>query len=150
MILPLRLWPDPILSQPCAQVPVDAAALSLAQDMLETMYAAGGRGLAAPQVGRLARIFVMDETWKSGQKRPEIFLNPEILWLSPEVGPSTEGCLSIPGQEVTVTRAQALILRWTMPDGTIAAQRLQGFRAICAQHEIDHLNGIVTLTKAPQ
>lgn len=148
MILPLRLWPDPVLAQLCAPVPVDAGALALASDMLETMYAAKGRGLAAPQVGVLSRVFVMDATWKAGEKTPEIFLNPEILWSSPEVQPSTEGCLSIPGQEVTVMRASAIILRWSMPDGTIAAQRLSGFRAICAQHEIDHLNGIVTLTRA--
>lgn len=150
MILPLRLWPDPVLAQVCAPVPVDAAALRLAEDMMETMYAAKGRGLAAPQVGVLSRVFVMDATWKTAEPTPEIFLNPEILWSSPEVQPSTEGCLSIPGQEVTVTRAQSLILRWTMADGTISAQKLTGFRAICAQHEIDHLNGIVTLTKAPQ
>lgn len=150
MIRPLRLWPDPVLAQVCQPVPVDAGALSLAEDMLETMYAAQGRGLAAPQVGETCRLFVMDETWKSGEKTPEIFLNPEILWSSPEVLASTEGCLSIPGQEVTVTRATSIILRWTMTDGAIAAQRLTGFRAICAQHEIDHLNGIVTLTKAPQ
>jgi peptide deformylase len=149
VIVPLRLWPDPILSQVCAPVPVDAAALALAEDMLQTMYAAYGRGLAAPQVGVLSRLFVMDATWKTGEKTPEIILNPEILWSSPETTPSTEGCLSIPGQDVTVTRAQAVILRWTMPDGAIAAQKLTGFRAICAQHEIDHLNGIVTLNRAP-
>ncbi|WP_319800869.1 peptide deformylase [Rhodobacter sp. KR11] len=149
MILPLRLWPDPVLSQVCGAVPVDAAALSLAEDMLQTMYAAYGRGLAAPQVGVLARVFVMDSSWKTGEKTPEIFLNPEVLWSSPETQPSTEGCLSIPGQDVTVTRSQAIILRWTMPDGAIAAQKLTGFRAICAQHEIDHLNGIVTLNRAP-
>nr|WP_227754288.1 peptide deformylase [Stagnihabitans tardus] len=148
--MPLRLWPDPVLSQVCALAPVDAGTLALAEDMLETMYAAKGRGLAAPQVGVLSRLFVMDETWKTGEKTPEIFLNPEIIWTSPETAPSTEGCLSIPGQEVTVIRAKSIILRWTMPDGAIAAQKLTGFRAICAQHEIDHLNGIVTLTKAPQ
>ena len=150
MILPLRLWPDPVLAQVCAPAPVDSGSLSLASDMLDTMYAAKGRGLAAPQVGVLARVFVMDETWKTGDRTPEIFLNPEIIWTSPETTSSTEGCLSIPGQEVTVTRAQSIILRWTMPDGAIAAQKLTGFRAICAQHEIDHLNGIVTLTKALQ
>lgn len=150
MILPLRLWPDPVLSQPCAPVPVDVGALRLAQDMLETMYAAKGRGLAAPQVGVLSRVFVMDATWKTAEPEPEIFLNPEVLWLSPEVQTGPEGCLSIPGQEVMVTRSQAIILRWSLPDGTISAQRLTGFRAICAQHEIDHLNGIVTLTRVPQ
>jgi peptide deformylase len=148
VILPLRLWPDPVLSAKALPIAVDAGALRLGADMLETMYAAQGRGLAAPQVGVLSRLFVMDATWKTGEKTPEVFLNPEILWTSPETLASTEGCLSIPGQEVVVTRAEAIILRWTMTDGTIAAQRLTGFRAICAQHEIDHLDGIVTLTRA--
>lgn len=150
MIRPLRLWPDPVLTQVCAALAADAGAARLGADMLETMYAARGRGLAAPQVGVLSRLFVMDASWKTAEPAPEIFLNPEILWSSPETTASTEGCLSIPGQEVTVTRATAIILRWTTPDGTIAAQRLTGFRAICAQHEIDHLNGIVTLTRALQ
>lgn len=149
MKLSLRLWPDPVLSQRAAPAEVDAASLSLARDMLETMYAAQGRGLAAPQVGVLMRIFVMDASWKTGPQAPEIFFNPEILWSSPETVESTEGCLSIPGQEVTLRRAEAVILRWTTEEGAIAAQKLTGFRAICAQHEIDHLNGIVTLTKAP-
>lgn len=148
MIRTIRLWPDPVLAQKAAPLSADAGAAALAADMLDTMYAAQGRGLAAPQVGVLSRLFVMDATWKTGLKTPEIFLNPEILWQSPETCPSTEGCLSIPGQEVTVTRSQAIILRWTTPDGVIAAQKLTGFRAICAQHEIDHLDGIVTLTRA--
>ncbi|MBI1170794.1 peptide deformylase [bacterium] len=123
----------------------DEATLALASDMLETMYAAQGRGLAAPQVGVLARVFVMDASWKTGTAQPETFLNPEILWRSDAVVPSTEGCLSIPGLLLEVPRAAEIILRWLMLDGTVAAQKLTGFRAICAQHEIDHLNGIVTL-----
>lgn len=146
-ILHILHWPDPRLSTPATAVSVDDSALSLAQNMLDTMYAASGRGLAAPQVGILSRIFVMDATWKSGPKTPEIFLNPEIIWRSETTAPGPEGCLSIPHTVTEVTRATEIILRWITPDGAIAAQKLTGFRAICAQHEIDHLDGILTLDR---
>ena len=138
-------WPDARLKLVAVRASVDDATLALAADMLETMYAAQGRGLAAPQVGVLTRVFVMDATWKSGAGSPETFLNPEIIWRSDEMIDSPEGCLSIPGVLAEVRRAKEIILRWVMLDGSIAAQKLVGFRAICAQHEIDHLDGIVTL-----
>lgn len=144
-VLPILIWPDPVLSQRAGPVSVDDGALQLAQDMLDTMYAAQGRGLAAPQIGLLHRLFVMDATWKSGPQAPEIFLNPEILWKSDETVPSEEACLSIPNVRAEVIRATEIILRWTTPEGAIAAQKLTGFRAICAQHEMDHLDGILTL-----
>ena len=141
----IRRWPDAVLSQKALAASVDDVTMVLAQDMLDTMYAAEGRGLAAPQVGVLARVFVMDSTWKVGAGTPEIFINPEILWRSTELVPSSEGCLSIPGVLAEVSRAKEIILRWVMPDGSVSAQKLVGFRAICAQHEMDHLDGIVTL-----
>ena len=144
-VLHILTWPDPRLSMLATAVPVDDGALCMAQDMLDTMYAAQGRGLAAPQVGVLQRIFVMDATWKTGPQSPEIFLNPEILWRSDSMAPGPEGCLSIPGPITEVMRHTEIILRWSTSDGTIAAQKLTGFRAICAQHEIDHLDGILTL-----
>ena len=150
-ILPILHWPDPRLSIIATPAVVDDSTLALAQDMLDTMYAASGRGLAAPQIGVLSRIFVMDATWKTGTQTPEIFLNPEILWRSDTTAPGPEGCLSIPHMVAEVTRATEIILRWTTPDGAIAAQKLTGFRAICAQHEIDHLDGILTLDRlSPQ
>ena len=145
MTLTIRRWPDPVLRQVAAPASGDDARLSLARQMVAAMYQAQGRGLAAPQVGVLSRVFVMDATWKTGTPTPETFFNPEILWQSAETVPSTEGCLSIPGITADVTRAAEIILRWQMPDGSVSAQKLTGFRAICAQHEIDHLNGIVTL-----
>ena len=141
----IRRWPDAVLSQKALPASVDDVTIALAQDMLDTMYAAEGRGLAAPQVGVLAQVFVMDSTWKIGAGTPEIFINPQILWRSAELVPSTEGCLSIPGVLAEVSRAKEIILRWIMPDGSVSAQKLVGFRAICAQHEMDHLDGIVTL-----
>ena len=145
MKLEILRWPDARLKVVATPARVDDATLVLAKDMLETMYAANGRGLAALQVGVLSRVFVMDAAWKTGVAAPETFLNPEILWRSDEVVPSSEGCLSIPGVLAEVMRAKEVILRWVMVDGSVAAQKLTGFRAICAQHEIDHLDGIVTL-----
>ena len=144
-VLPVLKWPDPRLTTASFPAAVDDGTLTLARDMLDTMYAAGGRGLAAPQVGRLVRLFVMDAAWKTDEPAPEIFINPEIVWRSPETTIGPEGCLSIPGPIVEVARATAIILRWVTPEGAIAAQKLTGFRAICAQHEVDHLNGILTL-----
>ena len=145
MIHPVVRWPDPSLTTPAPQTTVDAPTLDLARDMLETMYAANGRGLAAPQIGVLARVFVMDAAWKSGDPAPEVFINPEILWRSPQMALGPEGCLSIPGVVAEVMRHSELVLQWQMADGSSQAQKLTGFRAICAQHEIDHLDGIVTL-----
>ena len=117
----------------------------LADDMLETMYAAPGRGLAAPQVGVMQRVFVMDVAWKTGTPTPVVCINPEILWRSAVVAMGDEGCLSIPGPITRVARSQAILMAWTALDGMRVQQRLSGFAAICAQHEYDHLEGIVTL-----
>ena len=146
-ILPVLQWPDPRLSMPCAPAPADDGTLGLARDMLDTMYAAGGRGLAAPQVGVLARVFVMDATWKAAAHKPEIFLNPEIIWRSETTATGPEGCLSIHNALPQISRATEIILRWITADGAIAAAKFTGFRAICAQHEIDHLDGVLTLDR---
>jgi peptide deformylase len=145
MILPILRWPDPILTQTCAPAVLSDDLRALAADMLETMYAAPGRGLAAPQVGRLVRMFVMDVTWKEGVKTPVVVVNPEILWASDArvVGP--EGCLSIPGPTTMVERAEAVRLRWSDLEGGVHEEVLTGFAAICAQHEYDHLDGVLTL-----
>lgn len=147
MILPLLLWPDPRLSQPCAPAPPGEETARLAADMLETMYESCGRGLAAPQVGRLIRLFVMDLTWKEGARAPQVFVNPEILWRSEEVRRGPESCLSIPGPVTMVERAAALRLGWSDPEGRAHQAELTGIAAICAQHEMDHLDGILTLDR---
>jgi peptide deformylase len=144
-VLSIVKWPDPRLTTLCASASVDDATLTLSRDMLDTMYAAQGRGLAAPQVGAMVRVFVMDATWKTDVPTPEVFINPEVIWRADTVEIGPEGCLSIPGAVTDIARATAIILRWTTPEGAIAAQKLTGFRAICAQHEIDHLDGILTL-----
>ncbi|WP_145110729.1 peptide deformylase [Cereibacter sediminicola] len=147
-VRPILRWPDPRLSQPCAPAVPGPALEELASDMLATMYHAQGRGLAAPQVGEMARLFVMDAVWKDGPAEPQVFVNPEILWMSSERAEGPEGCLSIPGPRLTVARAPEIRLRWTSLFGAEQAALLSGFAAICAQHEIDHLDGIVILDRA--
>lgn len=146
MLLPILRWPDPRLSQSCAPAVLDADLRALAADMLETMYAAPGRGLAAPQVGRLVRMFVMDVAWKTGEPAPMVFVNPELELLGDRVlGP--EGCLSIPGPVTEVERNAQVRLRWTDLDGVAHDAIFAGFAAICIQHEFDHLDGILTLDR---
>jgi len=141
-VLPIRQYPDPVLRQPCAPVgALDDGLRRLAADMLETMYAAPGRGLAAPQVGVSLRIFVMDCTWKEGTPTPRICVNPQIAEASPALSVNSEGCLSIPGVPALVARPEWVLLRWTDLDGADHAELLQGFEAIAAQHELDHLDG---------
>ena len=149
-VLPIVRWPDPRLSTPCAPVgEPDDALRRLAADMLETMYAAPGRGLAGPQVGVLRRIFVMDVTWKEGEPDPMVFLDPEIVWRSPETRIAGEGCLSIPGVVAEVERAAEIDVTWRDLDGARRSARFDGFAAICIQHETDHLDGLVTFDRVP-
>ncbi|MEP0960276.1 MAG: peptide deformylase [Roseobacter sp.] len=147
-LLEIVQWPDERLGVVCDQVDVVSAKVKeLAQDMLETMYAAPGRGLAAPQVGVLSRLFVMDATWKDGDRSPLVFINPEILDQSSETAELAEGCLSIPGVLVDVKRPVRVRLAWTALTGEREECDFDGFEAACVQHELDHLNGVLTLDR---
>ena len=146
-ILSILRWPDPRLSVPCAPAVLSDDLRRLAADMLETMYAAPGRGLAAPQVGRLVRVLVMDTTWKEGRRDPVVMVNPVVLAMSAARAAGPEGCLSIPGPTTVVERAERVAMRWTDPDGALCEAELAGFAAVCAQHELDHLDGILTLDR---
>ncbi len=146
-VLPILTWPDPRLSRRCAPAVPGEAAANLARDMLETMYDAPGRGLAAPQVGHLVRLFVMDAGWKEGPRDPTVFLNPEITWRSDARVTGTEGCLSIPGITAEVERAEEIGVRWQDLGGVVHERRFDGFAAICIQHETDHLDGLVTFDR---
>lgn len=151
MILPILRWPDVRLSSPCAPAVPGTELMALAEDMLETMYAAPGRGLAAPQVGHLLRLFVMDVGWKEGLRDPLVIVNPEILWMSDNRVTGPEGCLSIPGPVTEISRASEIRMRWTDALGARHEAMLTGFAAICAQHEYDHLDGVLTLDRlAPE
>lgn len=114
---------------------------ALAGDMLETMYAAPGRGLAGPQVGVMRRIFVMDAGWKTGTPTPRICLDPRIVALGDDLAVREEACLSIPGRPVRVTRPARIRLTWKDLDGAARSAELDGEEAAIAQHEADHLDG---------
>ncbi len=147
-VLKIVTWPDPVLARLCDPVDrIDAGVRRLVEDMLETMYAAEGRGLAAPQVGKPMRLFVMDVDWKVHAPDPVVCINPEILHSADETATCEEGCLSIPGITARVTRPAQVRLRWTDLTGTTRERDLDGIAAICAQHECDHLDGIVTLDR---
>ena len=143
-MLPIRQVPDDVLRLVCDPVVAfDDDLACLSQDMLATMYAAPGRGLAAPQVGVISRVFVMDVTWKDGTPAPQVFVNPEVIAASDAVVTQDEGCLSIPGDLASVTRPAEVSLRWQGLDGVVQTGSFTGFAAACVQHEIDHLNGIL-------
>ncbi len=140
---PIVLHPDPRLKKVAEPVSeIDDTITSLAEDMLETMYDAPGIGLAAPQVGVLARMLVMDcVKEEDAPPRPMVLINPEITWSSEELGTYEEGCLSIPEQYADVERPAEVEVRWTALDGSEAREKFDGLWATCVQHEIDHLNG---------
>ncbi|AXC48485.1 peptide deformylase [Paracoccus suum] len=142
-VRPVVQYPDPALRQVCVGLPDDPEALAL--DMLATMYAAPGRGLAAPQLGLPWRMFVMDVDWKSGSPAPLIALDPALSDPSAETVTRSEGCLSIADHPVLVTRPAEVTLHWTDLAGNRRSQRLTGVAATCAQHEYDHLDGILIL-----
>ncbi|WP_299922498.1 peptide deformylase [uncultured Pelagimonas sp.] len=147
-VRPVLTWPDSRLSQVCAAVA--APDPGLISDMFETMYDAPGRGLAAPQIGVMQRLFVMDVGWKNGEKTPMVCLNPEIVAASDDTVIGPEGCLSMPGVLVDVERSAQIELCYTNADGECLTETLTGFAAICAQHELDHLDGKMHFDRVSQ
>jgi len=143
-VLPILTWPDERLSQTCA--PVEHEALSdLIADMFDTMYDAKGRGLAAPQVGVLKRVFVMDCHWKEGTPDPIAMINPVVMAAERVPVTMEEGCLSLPGITAEIERHKAVTITWQSETGEFHMNDFDGFEARCILHELDHLNGIVTL-----
>ena len=140
---PILLHPDPRLKKLCPPVAeVTDDIRRLADDMLATMYDAPGVGLAAPQVGVLARLFVMDcEKDPEANPKPMVLINPEITWSSDATNVYEEGCLSIPDHYAEVTRPAEVRMRWLGLDGQVHEDQFSGLWATCAQHELDHLNG---------
>ncbi|WP_299025392.1 peptide deformylase [uncultured Sulfitobacter sp.] len=144
-VLEIVKWPDPCLMEICPPVETITPEIEkLAADMLETMYAAPGRGLAAPQVGVLARVFVMDVGWKEGKADPLVCINPMLQEVSEERATNAEGCLSIPGVSADISRPAQVQMVWTGLNGGRFVQSFSGFAAACVQHELDHLDGVVT------
>ena len=145
MIRPILIHPDPRLKKPADPVDtVDDDLRTLAADMLETMYDAPGIGLAAPQIGVMQRVLVMDCVKEEGvEPRPMVLINPEVTWASDEVSVYEEGCLSIPEQYAEVTRPAQVRVAWLGLDGKQHSDEFDGLWATCAQHEIDHLDGVL-------
>jgi len=142
--LPLIIAPDPRLKKTAAPVAaVDARTVRLMDDMLETMYAANGIGLAAPQVGVLERIVVIDISEKNEEPRPIGLANPEVVWVSEDLVQYNEGCLSLPEQYADVIRPRAVRVRYLDRDNQPREISGEGLLATVLQHEIDHLEGVL-------
>jgi len=122
---------------------VDKPLRKLVDDMFETMYAAPGIGLAAIQVGEPLRLVTMDLAKKDDPKDPKVFINPEVVWKSPEVATYEEGCLSIPEYYEEVERPQKVRVKYMDLDGKAQEIEAEGLLATCLQHEIDHTNGVL-------
>lgn len=138
--------PHPTLKSIAAPVAeIDDGLRQLTDDMLETMYAAPGIGLAAPQIGVLQRVIVIDIGRDEEARDPHRFVNPEIVWRSEEQEIAEEGCLSLPQQFADVARAKAIKLRYLDMAGEAHEIDAEDMMARCIQHEVDHLNGVLII-----
>jgi peptide deformylase len=142
-------FPDPQLKLVSDAVPVvDDGIRALAEEMLAVMYDEPGIGLAAPQVGRPIRLVVMDTAWseEGAEREPTVIVNPEImsregtiLW--------EEGCLSVPDYSAEVERSEHVVVKYEDLDGKEVTEEVTGLRAVCFQHEIDHLDGVLFIDR---
>lgn len=140
----IQLPDEKILRQVSAPLKtVDADARKAFDDMLETMYAAPGIGLAAIQIGLPKRMLVIDLAREGEEKKPLFIANPEIIWSSEEIGDYEEGCLSIPDFYEMVERPKEVKVRYLDRMGEARELSAKGVLATCLQHEIDHLNGVL-------
>ena len=136
--------PDPILREKSEILEkVDDELRNLLDDMLETMYAASGIGLAAVQVGVLKRLIVIDISKDKEKKNPLFLINPEIISKSKKTSIYEEGCLSLPGHFAEIERPAECQIKFIDYDGKEQELRVNGLLATCIQHEIDHLNGVL-------
>lgn len=143
-ILPIIHAPDPRLKVKCAPVEaVDGTVRRLMDDMLETMYAAPGIGLAAPQVAVHRRVIVADIATRDAAPEPIRMANPEIVWESDEELTHEEGCLSLPQEFADVTRPARVRIRYLDHENELREREIEGLLATCLQHEMDHLDGIL-------
>ena len=142
--LPIITAPDPRLKIKARPVrAVDDKVRRLMDDMLDTMYGAIGIGLAAPQVGQSSRVIVLDVAREGEKPQPLQLANPEILWRSPELTTGNEGCLSLPEHYAEVTRPAKIRVRYLDYQNEIREIEASGLLAMCLQHEIDHLDGVL-------
>ena len=143
-LLDILTVPNPVLKQVSKPVErVDDDLRRLMDDMLETMYAAPGIGLAAIQVGVPKQVIVMDLARQGEPPQPRYFVNPEILWASEETAPYEEGCLSVPEVYDEVDRPARVKLKYLDYQGREVVEDAEGLFAVCIQHEMDHLKGVL-------
>ena len=143
-ILPILTAPDPILKKKAVKVAaVDDRLRRLMDDMLETMYAAPGIGLAAPQVGCSERVVVIDVGRSEENRQPLYLCNPEIVWVSEEDNTYEEGCLSVPEHYAEVVRPKAVKVTFLDRDNKPGEIETDGLLATVIQHELDHLDGVL-------
>jgi peptide deformylase len=146
-ILDIILVPDPILKQVAHKVEtLDATIQTQIDNMIETMYAARGVGLAANQVGIANRIFTMDVDYRAeenDERNPIVMINPEIIEASDELSEWEEGCLSIPSQYAIVTRPALIKVKYMDRKGEAQIYTGEALGSHCVQHELDHLNGVL-------
>lgn len=148
-VLPIRITGDPVLHTVAREVTdFDESLVTLVRDMEETMEAAPGVGLAAPQVGVPLRVFVYDWTDEQGARHHGTAINPQLLIAPlpvgvPDADADSEGCLSIPGERFPVTRSRTALLRALDLEGTPFELLATGWLARIFQHEFDHLDGVL-------
>jgi peptide deformylase len=143
-IRPILTAPDPRLKAASEKISrVDDELKKLIDDMLETMYAEDGIGLAAIQIGVPRRLLVMDLAQKDGRREPQAFINPRILWASDETIVVQEGCLSVPDIWEEVERPARIAAEFLDRDGTLKTIEADGLLSTCLQHEMDHLDGVL-------
>ena len=154
-ILPIRIYGDKCLkeiSKPIEEI--DEGTRTLISNMADTLYQKSHHiGLAAPQVGVNLRVFMMDVDWikesTNAERNLQVFINPEILQESEEDEPYPEGCLSLPGIDRDVYRPKEISIRYTDEKGQTHERDLDKLEARCAQHELDHLNGMLFVDRLP-
>jgi peptide deformylase len=142
--LDIIVAPDPRLKKQAEPVDkVDDEVRRIMDDMLETMYAANGIGLAGPQVGILKRIIVVDVSREADKPEPMQMANPEVIWESDDARVYEEGCLSLPDHFAQVERPEAVKIRYLDHENEIRTIDADDILATCIQHEIDHLDGVL-------
>lgn len=139
-IRPILRYPDPRLARPAAPVTAfDGALRELAVDLLDTLHAAPGIGITAPHIGVSLRVVVLDLDPVNGART---YVNPEVIWASPEMIVHQEGSVSMPGVNDDIERHARVRIRYRDLDGNLQTEESDGLRAVCHQHEIDQLDGV--------
>jgi len=143
-VMPIRIYGDKCLRRVSSEViDINDEIRSVVADLIETMYAKDGVGLAAPQIGKNVRIFVVDPQWfQTNERNPFVFINPKIIFMN-GVDTSEEGCLSLPDVVSDVARSKEIIIEAKNEAGKLVQHRAEGLFARAVQHEFDHLDGIL-------